>query len=215
MRLLLVDDSLLFREGMARLLEDRGHEVVAQLGDAAELLSAVDEHCPELVVLDIRMPPTFSTEGIEAAVEVRTRFPGVAVLLLSQYVEVAHAITLLTGGHGRVGYLLKDRVSELNELNDALERIASGGSVIDPEVVSVLLTHQQRSGVLDALTERERDVLELMAQGRSNSAIARQLHLSERTVETHVGRIFSKLGIAEGPDDHRRVLAVLAHLRTG
>jgi DNA-binding NarL/FixJ family response regulator len=212
-RLILVDDSLLFREGLARLLVELGHEVLLQLSEPSTLLTAVEQQGPDLVLLDIRMPPTFTTEGLVTAAALREAHPGVAVLLLSQYVDAAHAITLLAANTGGIGYLLKDRVTQLDDLHDAMERVSSGGTVIDPEVVTTLLQHQVRTGLLAPLTNRERAVLELMAQGRSNGAIARALSLGAKTVETHVGNIFHKLGIAPGPDDHRRVLAVLVLLR--
>jgi DNA-binding NarL/FixJ family response regulator len=209
----LADDSALFRQGVAALLTDAGHDVVAQAGDAAIAVAAVDALSPDLVVLDIRMPPTHTTEGLLAAIELREQRPDVGVLLLSQYVETTHAVRLLSASSRRVGYLLKDRVSDLRELTDAMERIDGGGTVIDPEVVSVLLGHRERAGRLDRLTDRERDVLRLMAEGRSNSAIAAALHLGHKTIETHVGNVFAKLDIHAAPHDHRRVLAVLAYLR--
>lgn len=213
MRLILVDDSLLFREGLARLLVERGHDVLLQRSEPSTLLADVEQHQPDLVLLDIRMPPSFTTEGLTTASQLREAHPKVAVLLLSQYVDAAHAVTLLAANTGSIGYLLKDRVTELNELHDAMDRVASGGTVVDAEVVTTLLQHQVLTGRLAPLTDRERDVLELMAQGRSNGAIARALSLGGKTVETYVGNIFSKLGIAPGPDDHRRVLAVLVLLR--
>jgi DNA-binding NarL/FixJ family response regulator len=214
MRLILADDSTLFRRGLAALLAEAGHDIVAQSGDAQTLLDSVAAHGPDIAVVDIRMPPTGTTEGLLATIDIRERQPGVGVLVLSQYVETTHAIRLLSSGAGRIGYLLKDRVGEVTELLDALNRIAAGGTVIDPEVVTVLMAGKERAGRLDQLTGRERDVLALMAEGRSNAAISRQLFLGARTVETHVGNIFTKLDIAIGTDDHRRVLAVLAFLRT-
>jgi DNA-binding NarL/FixJ family response regulator len=214
MRLVLADDSTLFRRGLAALLGEAGHDVVAQSADAQSLLDSVAGLSPDVAVVDIRMPPTGTTEGLLAAIEIRERQPDVGVLVLSQYVETTHALKLLTASTSGVGYLLKDRVGEVTELFDALSRIAAGGTVIDPEVVTVLIRHKARTGRLERLTGRERDVLALMAEGRSNMAIARQLFLGTKTVETHVSSIFTKLDIAVGADDNRRVLAVLAYLRS-
>jgi len=214
MRLVLADDSTLFRHGLAALLREFGHDIVAQTGDAESLLDAVAALDPDIAIVDIRMPPTRTTEGLVAAIEIRARQPHVGVLMLSQYVETTHALKLLTAGTSGVGYLLKDRVGETTELVDALARIAAGGTVVDSEVVTVLMAHKVRAGRLERLTRRELDVLALMAEGRSNLAISRRLFLGVKTVETHVGNIFSKLDIAVGPDDNRRVLAVLAYLRS-
>lgn len=212
-RVVLADDSVLFREGLVRVLADNGFLVVGQAGNADELLAAVDLLLPDIVVTDIRMPPTSTNEGLLAAHRIRCEHPGVGVLVLSQYVETRHAIRLLQDSPQRVGYLLKDRVSDLAELAEAIRRIARGGSVIDPDVVARLLRRQQRDAPLDALTGREREILALMAEGRSNRAICDRLFLSMKTVETHVGAIFAKLGLPPGIDDHRRVLAVVSYLR--
>lgn len=213
MRVVLADDAVLFRRGLAALLHDEGHEVVAEAGDPDTLMEAVARHAPDLACVDIRMPPTWTTEGLRAAVRIRAEHPAVAVLVLSQFVETAHAVTLLTASPQGVGYLLKDRVGAVDELTDAMARVSAGGTVIDPEVVSVLIDHKGRSGRLDYLTSRERSVLELMAEGLSNQAISERLFLAERTVETHITSIFTKLDIAGTVDGNRRVLAVLAFLR--
>jgi DNA-binding NarL/FixJ family response regulator len=214
MRVAIADDAVLFREGLARLLEASGMDVVGRAGDAAQLLEVVEEQQPDIVITDIRMPPTHTTEGLLAAAEIRVRHPRVAVLLLSQYVETAHAIRLLERGAGGIGYLLKDRVSDVREFVDAVRRVATGGSAIDPEVVSELLVRRRRHDLVGGLSDREREVLNLMAEGRSNAAIANTLHMSEKTVEGHVRSIFSKLDLEPAPDDHRRVLAVLVYLRS-
>jgi DNA-binding NarL/FixJ family response regulator len=209
-RVVLADDSVLFREGLARVLADNGFIVAEQAGDADELHAAVARETPD--VTDIRMPPTNTNEGLIAAQRIRAEYPGVGVLVLSQYVETRQAVKLLQNAPQRVGYLLKDRVSDITEFTDAVRRIARGGSVIDPEVVAQLL-QRGGGGPLEALTGRERDILALMAQGRSNRAISERLFLSPKTVETHVGAIFSKLGLLPAADDHRRVLAVITYLR--
>jgi len=214
LRLVLADDSLLLREGMARLLGEAGFDVVAQLGTPQELLSAVQEHHPDVAIVDIRMPPTYTDEGIRAAEAIRAEHgTSVGILVLSQYVETAYALRLVAGGTGGVGYLLKDRIEALDDFADAIRRIARGGSVIDPEVVAQLVGRRTRPGLLDDLTEREREVLALMAEGRSNQAICDRISVAPKTVETHIASIFSKLELVPAPDDHRRVLAVLAHLR--
>jgi DNA-binding NarL/FixJ family response regulator/class 3 adenylate cyclase len=210
---LIADDSVLFREGVARVLQDRGFSVIGQAGDADDMLAAVEKSPPDVVVTDIRMPPTNTSEGLVAAQRIRTEHPEIAVLVLSQYVETQHALRLLRDTPERVGYLLKDRVSDIDEFADAVRRIARGGSVIDAEVVAQLLGRRSEDHALDALTDREREILALMAEGRSNQAICERLFLSPKTVETHVGSIFSKLGLLPAGDDHRRVLAVLAYLR--
>lgn len=213
MRVAIADDAVLFREGLARLLETSGFDVVGRAGDAQQLLELVETHQPDIAITDIRMPPSHTTEGLEAAVRIRERHRVVAVLLLSQYVETTHALRLLEHGAGRIGYLLKDRVSDVGEFTDAVRRIASGGSAIDPEVVAELVSRRRRRDLVGGLTDRERDVLKLMAEGRSNSAIGSSLHLSEKTVEGHVRSIFMKLELEPTDEDHRRVRAVLTYLR--
>jgi DNA-binding NarL/FixJ family response regulator/class 3 adenylate cyclase len=212
-RVLLADDSVLFREGVARVLSDHGFEVVGQAGDADELLALVDATRPQVVVTDIRMPPTHSSEGLVAAQKIRSEHPSVGVLVLSQYVETVPAVRLLQASPERVGYLLKDRVSDIADFVDAVGRIARGGSAIDPEVVAQLLSRAEGREALASLTDREREILELMAEGRSNQGIGERLYLSPKTVETHVGSIFSKLELLQTPDDHRRVRAVVMYLR--
>jgi DNA-binding NarL/FixJ family response regulator len=213
-RVVVADDAVLFREGLVKILEGAGMTVVAEAGDHEALLAAVADERPDAVVTDIRMPPTGTTEGLDAAIEIRAAMPGAPVMVLSQYVETRHVARLLEGGAGGVGYLLKDRVADGHEFVDALERLVAGGSVIDPEVIARLMRRGRTERELDRLTEREREILGAMAEGRSNGAIGRDLHLSPKTVETHVGAIFSKLGLEPAADDHRRVLAVLAYLRT-
>ena len=213
MRVVIAEDSALFREGLARLLEGAGCEVAGRAADGRELVKLVEASVPDIVVTDIRMPPTHTIEGLVAAAEIRDRHPEVAVLLLSQYVETTHALKLLERGGDGVGYLLKDRVSDVRQFVEALRRVAAGGSVIDPEVVSQLFARKRRKDLVDELTERERETLRLMAEGRSNSAIASSLHMSEKTVEGHVRSIFSKLQLEPAAEDHRRVLAVLTYLK--
>jgi DNA-binding NarL/FixJ family response regulator len=210
MRVIVVEDQVLLREGMARLFEDAGHEVVAARGDANGLAAAVAGHQPDLVVLDIRMPPTFTDEGARAAHEVKTASPQTSVLILSGHVETAHLEALAP--LGGFGYLLKDRVLDVDDFLGAAERVAQGGSALDPKVVAALIARGKPDGRLAALSEREREVLDLLAQGLSNVAIARALHLSERTVETHVRQLMLKLDIPRGDDVHRRVLATLVLL---
>ena len=212
-RVVVADDSTLFREGVARLLAEHGFQVTAQAGDAEELIRVVDAEPPDVVVTDIRMPPTGTTEGLIAAQRIRREHPGIGVLVLSQYVETTHALELLQETPERVGYLLKDRVSDLDDFVETVRRIARGGSAIDPEVVSGLLGRKRQRDILEDLTDREREILGLMAEGRTNQAISERLSLSPKTVETHVGAIFSKLGLLPAADDHRRVLAVLLYLR--
>jgi DNA-binding NarL/FixJ family response regulator/class 3 adenylate cyclase len=212
-RVVLADDSVLLREGVARLLEEAGFEVVAQSGTAEDLLRHVAMHKPDVAVIDIRMPPTHTDEGLRAAREIRERHPGVGVLLLSQYVEPGYAMALLETSAEGVGYLLKDRVSDLEQFGTAVRRVADGGSALDPAVVSELVGRKRRDDPLEQLTAREREVLELMAEGRSNQAIAERLFVTLRAVEKHVTSIFTKLGLPASTDDHRRVLAVLAFLR--
>ncbi len=211
MRVVLAEDSLLLREGLARLLEEAGCTVADAVGDGPALIGAVEQHRPDVAVVDVRMPPSFTDEGLRAAVEARRRVPGTAVLVLSQYVEESYAGELLADGRGGVGYLLKDRVSALDDLSDALERVVAGGTVIDPEVVAQLFARRRRRPI-EGLTARE--VLAAMAEGRTNAAIARELVVSAGAVEKHVSSIFSKLGLAPSDDDHRRVLAVLAWLQS-
>ena len=210
MRLVIAEDQVLLREGLARLFQDGGEDVVATVGDADELLSAVAGHRPDLAVVDIRMPPTFTDEGAVAARRIRAEHPGVAVLLLSQHIETAHAVELVT--EGGFGYLLKDRVLDVGTFLDAARRVAAGGSALDPEVVARLVRSEDP---LAELTDREREVLGLMAEGLTNAGIAKRLVLTERTVESHVRNVLMKLGLRESGDEHRRVLAVLAHLRAG
>jgi DNA-binding NarL/FixJ family response regulator len=210
MRLVIAEDSVLLREGLTRLLAEAGHQVVASAGDAEEFLRAVEAHQPDAVVVDVRMPPTFTDEGLRAALVVRSTWPAVRVLVLSQYVEERYATELLSGRPQGVGYLLKDRVADLAEFLDALDRVAANGSALDPEVVAQLLARSRHP--LGSLTSRELDVLALMAEGRSNGAIAAQLVVSDGAVEKHINSIFAKLGLAPGDRDHRRVLAVLRYL---
>jgi len=213
-RVVLADDSLLLREGVARLLEDAGLDVVAQAGDAEDLLRKVGAHKPDVAVVDVRMPPSHTDEGLRAAHQIRADHPGTGVLVLSQYVEEAYALDLLSQSTESTGYLLKDRVADIDTFTDAVRRVASGGSALDPEVVSLLLGRRRREDPLEALTPREREVLGLMAEGRSNAAIAEQLVVTERAVEKHVTSIFTKLDLTPTVEDHRRVLAVLAYLRS-
>ncbi|HEU0040718.1 MAG TPA: response regulator transcription factor [Jiangellaceae bacterium] len=212
MRVVLAEDSLLLREGLVRLLGEAGAQVVAAVGDGDGLVRSVAEHRPDVAVVDVRMPPTFTDEGLRAALEARRQVPGTAVLVLSQYVEESYAGDLLADGSGGVGYLLKDRVSALADLSDALERVVAGGTVLDPEVVAQLFARRRRDPVAE-LTPRERDVLGLMAEGRTNAAIARKLVVTDGAVEKHISSIFTKLSLPPSDDDHRRVLAVLAWLR--
>ena len=211
MRIVIGEDSALFREGLARLLVDAGHEVVAKAGDADALESAVHEAQPDVAIIDIRMPPDHADDGARVARRLRSAYPGLGILVLSQHVETRHSVDLVaTGGFG---YLLKDRVLDVNDFLDALSRIAGGGSALDPEVVGRLLRPRADDSALALLTPREREVLSLMAEGRTNLGIAQRLYLSERTVETHVASILAKLDLANGEADHRRVLAVVAYLR--
>jgi DNA-binding NarL/FixJ family response regulator len=210
-RVVIAEDSVLLREGLARLLDEAGFEVVDAVGDGEQLLRSVGEYQPDVVVADVRMPPTHRDEGVRAALVIRQRWPGTAVLVLSQYVEERYATELLAGETRGVGYLLKDRVADVEEFTEALRRVGRGGTALDPEVVSQLLARGRRRP-LDALTPREQDVLKLMAEGRSNGAIAAHLVVTEGAVEKHVSSIFTKLGLAPAEGDHRRVLAVLSYL---
>jgi DNA-binding NarL/FixJ family response regulator len=214
MRVVLADDSVLLREGIARLLEDAGFEVVGQAGNAEELLLRVRSYSPDVAVVDIRMPPTHSDEGLRAAQQIREQHPEVGVLVLSQYVEAAYAMELLAESAEGVGYLLKDRVSDIAEFAAAVRRVGEGGSALDPAIVSQLVGRRRREDPVDHLTPREREVLELMAEGRSNQGIAERLVVTERAIEKHVTSIFGKLRLPVAPEDHRRVLAVLALLRS-
>ena len=213
MRVVIADDSVLLREGLVRLLEDAGLEVVAQVGDAEALRKAVRREEPDVAIVDVRMPPSHTDEGAQAAEEIRAEHPDVAILLLSQVVEARRALRLFHESPEGFGYLLKDRVLEVEDFLDAVRRVARGGTAIDPQVVSQLIGRTRPKSPVEELTSREREVLSLMAEGRSNQAICRKLFLSPKTVETHVASIFLKLGLLPAPDDHRRVLAVLAHLR--
>jgi DNA-binding NarL/FixJ family response regulator len=212
-RVILVDDAALLREGIARLLTDEGIDVVAKLPDATGLLQIVGVERPDVVITDVRMPPTSTTEGLEAAIAVKEKHPEVGVIVLSQHVESRHAVELLSGGRSGVGYLLKERISRPDDLVSAARRVAAGGTAIDPEVVRTVFDTPRRDDPMNRLTPKERDVLALVAEGHSNERIAEQLDVSDRTVETHTSRIFSKLGLETDSGTHRRVLAVLAHLR--
>ena len=212
MRAVLADDSVLLREGVARLLREAGFEVVGQAANADELMLKVRSYSPDVAIVDIRMPPTHTDEGLRAAQEIRERYPGTGVLVLSQYAEPAYAMELLSESAEGVGYLLKDRVSDVNDFCAAVKRVAEGGSALDPTVVSQLVGRRRRDDPVSDLTPRETEVLELMAEGRSNQAIGERLFITPRAVEKHVTSIFGKLGLAAAAEDHRRVLAVLAYL---
>ncbi|MCV7194343.1 response regulator [Mycolicibacterium brumae] len=214
MRVVVADDSVLLREGLIRLLTENGHRVVAAVGDGPALVAAIEEHRPDISVVDVRMPPSHTDEGLRAAVEARRRAPRTPILVLSQYVEVSYADDLLADGSGAVGYLLKDRVTAIEEFLDALERVAAGAAVLDREVVAQLLVRRRRDDPLRDLTPRERDVLALMAEGRSNANIARALVVGDGAVEKHIRNIFAKLVLPPDDEQHRRVLAVLAYLRS-
>jgi DNA-binding NarL/FixJ family response regulator len=213
LRVVVADDSVLLREGLCRLLEESGFDVVGQAGDAEDLMRKVGAHKPDVAVVDVRMPPTHTDEGLRAAHRIRSEQPSTAVLVLSQYVEEAYALDLLSESTERTGYLLKDRVSDVDTFTDAVRRVANGGSALDPEVVALLLGRRRREDPLESLTAREREVLGLISEGRSNNAIAEALVVTERAVEKHVTSIFSKLDLPPTMEDHRRVLAVLAYLR--
>ena len=214
LRVVIAEDSVLLREGIARLLEEAGHEVVAQAGDADELLRKATAHRPDIAIVDVRMPPTHTDDGLRAALELRRRMPEVRVLVLSQYVEEGYAQELIGGGAAGVGYLLKDRVADVERFVDAVGRVGEGGSALDPEVVAQLLGRRRHEDPLAELTPREREVLELMAEGRTNAAIARAMVVKPGAVEKHISSIFGKLELPASDDDHRRVLAVLAFLRS-
>jgi DNA-binding NarL/FixJ family response regulator len=213
MRVVIADDAVLLREGAARLLEEAGFDVVAQAADANELLRKVRAHKPDVAIIDVRMPPDNADDGLRAALTLREELPDLGILLLSQYVEDSYLGQLLGEGGEGVGYLLKDRIAEIDRLSDAVRRVAAGGSVLDPEVVARMMGRPREDGPLDALTDREREVLSLMAEGRTNRAIAGELFVSERAVERHVTNIFGKLDLPVTGHDHRRVLAVVAYLR--
>jgi DNA-binding NarL/FixJ family response regulator len=213
MRVVIAEDSVLLRRGAVRLLEDAGFEVVGESGDGEDLLRKVRTHKPDVAVVDIRMPPTHVDEGLQAASTIRRELPEVGVLMLSQYVEERYVASLLEHGAEGVGYLLKDRVAEVERFTDAIRQVAAGGSVLDPEVVAHMLGRRSREGPIDGLTAREREVLGLMAEGKTNRAIAETMYVSERAVERHVTAIFGKLRLPSTDQDHRRVLAVLAYLR--
>jgi DNA-binding NarL/FixJ family response regulator len=212
MRILIAEDQVLLRAGMERLFQDRGHQVVATVGDAEGLLPAVADLRPDLVVVDVRMPPTFTDEGARAAADIKRNHPEVGVLVLSQHIDTTHAVSLVS--RGGFGYLLKDRVLAVPDFLAAAQRVAEGGSALDPQVVGALLASRRVDDPLSALSDREREVLELMAEGLNNPAIARRLVVSERTVEGHVRHVLLKLDLAESEDGHRRVLAVLTYLRS-
>lgn len=213
MQVVIADDSVLLREGIARLLTDAGFEVIAKVGSGPELVAAILEHRPDVSIVDVRMPPTFRDEGLRASIEARSKVPGTHILVLSQYVEERYASELLATGAGGVGYLLKDRVADVGDFVSAVRRVVDGGTVLDPEVVAQIVTRRRRDDRLMTLSAREQEVLALMAEGRSNQAIADRLSVGEGTVEKHVTSIFGKLGLEDTQTDHRRVLAVLAYLQ--
>jgi DNA-binding NarL/FixJ family response regulator len=216
-RIVIAEDAAVLRDGLVELLTRRGHEVVAAVGDGESLRAAVEaaDPAPDVAIVDIRMPPSFTDEGLRAAVTLRRDHPGLGVLVFSQYVETRYAVELLAGGADGVGYLLKERVADVRDFVDALTRVAGGGTVLDPEVVTALIGAGRRDGELETLTTREREVLALMAEGRSNTAIANAVFLTQGAVEKNVTSIFAKLGLPPSSDDHRRVLAVLRYLRSG
>ncbi|MCY1137525.1 response regulator transcription factor [Actinoplanes sp. Pm04-4] len=213
MRVVIADDAVLLREGLVRLVEENGHTVVAAVGDGPSLVSSIAEYKPDVSIVDVRMPPSHTDEGLRAAVEARGLVPGTPILVLSQYVEVSYADDLLADRLGAVGYLLKDRVSQVAEFLDGLRRVAGGGTVLDPEVVSQLLVRRRRDDPLRNLTPREREVLGLMAEGLSNNAIARKMVVTDGAIEKHVRNIFTKLSLHQDEEQHRRVMAVLAYLQ--
>jgi DNA-binding NarL/FixJ family response regulator len=211
-RVVIAEDLTLLREGLSRLLGDRGWEIVAAVDDGPKLIEAIAEHRPDIAIVDVRLPPSFTDEGIRAAIEARRRVPGTPILILSQYVEESYASDLLAGAGGGVGYLLKDRVADVRQFVESLERVAAGGTAMDPEVVAQLLGRRDNRGPLSELTPREREVLTLMAEGRSNTGIGLELGISSSAIEKHVKQIFAKLDLPPAGEDHRRVLAVLAYL---
>ena len=213
-RLVIAEDSAILRDGLVQLLLERGHDVVAKVGTAAELLDAVDSFAPDVAVVDIRLPPTYTDEGLVAAVALRRSHPDVGVLVFSQWVETRYATELLAGSPEGVGYLLKDRVTDIAEFDDAVRRVASGGTALDPEVVRQLIGSRKKTTILDRLTPREREVLELMAEGHSNSGLAQHLSITERAIEKHVSAIFTKLDLPPSQAQHRRVLAVVTYLNS-
>ncbi|HZE30430.1 MAG TPA: response regulator transcription factor [Actinoallomurus sp.] len=212
MRVVIAEDAVMLREGLIRLLADEGIETVATSGDGAGLVANVEEHRPDLAIVDVRMPPSFTDEGLRAALEARQRVPGTPILVFSQYVEERYATDLIGGGADGVGYLLKERVADVAEFLGAVRRVAEGGTVIDPEVIAQLLGRRRRGDRLEALTPREREVLGLMAEGMSNAAVARKLVVTDGAVEKHISNIFLKLGLQHTNSTHRRVMAVLAYL---
>ncbi|MGH3225547.1 MAG: response regulator [Streptosporangiaceae bacterium] len=214
MRIVIAEDAAVIRAGLSEILADRGHEIVAAVGDAEALKDAVAAHRPDIAIVDVRMPPSHTDEGLRAAITIRRDHPAVGILVFSQYIETRYAADLLATRPGGVGYLLKDRVANVAEFTDAIARIAAGGTALDPEVVAGLLNATRHASALGTLTARERDVLALMAEGRSNSAIADHIAVSERAVEKHISNIFTKLCLPPSDSDHRRVLAVLAYLGT-
>ena len=213
MRVIIAEDAALLREGLRRLLEDEGHTVLAAVSDGEALVEAVRDNEPDVAIIDVRMPPSFTDEGLRAALQIRRSHPDVSTLVLSQYVEERYAVDLVADGANGVGYLLKDRVADVDEFLDSLGRVADGGTAIDPEVVAQLVGRRRTADAMEKVTSRELDVLGLMAEGRSNSAIAETLHISLGAVEKHVGNIFTKLTLLPADEDHRRVLAVLAYLK--
>ena len=214
LRVTIVEDLALLRDGLTRLLTDNGCEVIAAVEHPDDFLKSVDEDRPDVAIVDVRLPPTFNDEGVRAAIEARRRSPGLPVLILSQYVEQTYAAELLADGDGGVGYLLKDRVANVHEFVDAVRRVAGGGMALDPEAVSQLMSPRASDDAFAELTEREREVLELMAQGRSNKAIAAQMFVTEGAIEKHISKIFDKLDLAQSSDDHRRVLAVVNYMQS-
>jgi DNA-binding NarL/FixJ family response regulator len=213
-RVVIAEDLTLLREGIAALLTDCGYEVLASVGDGDALLAALEQHCPDLALVDVRMPPTQTDEGVRAALEARRRWPGLAILILSQYVEERYAYDLLADGARGVGYLLKDRIADVDQFLGAIDRVAAGGTVSDPEVIAQLLVREQRESPLDKLTPRETEVLALMAEGHTNAAIVDRLAISHSAVEKHVRKVFAKLRLTDDDQHHRRVLAVLTYLGT-